>query len=1078
MKKCWIYGVVCLLTLLMAIPVSAKTEEDDEDVSIADTRTFVTYYKHEKKFKALVELLKDELVTIEAACTEGNKEECDLEGKLFILDDMADVYTYGLVDFEKAKEYNEKARLLYDQIRSKGISKLPVSEYFNSNRFLYYSFYAKDGFLGGDESMDFVFEDDYVDSVRKSDFNNVLARVTKRHVFLGEKLGAAPIIQNGEVTAKGINKDLFLLYAAFIDSSPTYSPFEKGFMKAQMAVQALSEGQQEQDVFINVIASAQGFCDSYGVGSIEKQDKVNRLNYWLTLAFIKKGEYKAALEHHEKLIAGIKSLEAATLKRYKSMSTMLQEQYKKELAQKNKSRLSGKKFIAGLTSAAVVVAKIGATLLAAAGDVAQASQPGYKRDYSKNTLTEDAVDLLWKDKEVDYGVHESIMSAEFLNPVYTIDNDNAQRFDQFMAPYTLLLNRYLNKYELAVYMLAIGDAYTFQGNLEKAMEQYREAIEITERQRLTIYSENERVAYFGFKQALYAKMIQTLIGLNQVNKALEYVERSKSRAFLDILGGDQITLKSSSQTDLANEYYQSRAEVDSVLESKGVGVDQVAYAQETSLRGLEIIGSNLDDNSYDEIYSLSSVKVLEADKIQELIDNHTAILEYYFTEGKLNIIVVRRDSVTNISIDVDHDDLVSKIGELRQSVVEMKYNRKLAHELYKVLILPVRKQLKCDRLIVIPHRGLHYLPFQALMTGNRYLVELYAISYVPSATALSIVNKKKFAKKGRALVVGNPTGDLAYSEKEAIAIGGVLPDADVLLGDQGTETFLKKGAGDYKIIHIASHGVFDPERPLASRIKLHPTQEDDGQLMTDELFSCRWRASLVTLSACQTGVSKYSSGDELIGLQRGVFFAGTQSLLASSWKVDDKSTSYLMTRFYKHLAHNTKDMALQKAQKDAIRRYGQPFHWASFRLVGSSNRVYNPEYPLLVSADPEDAKVILVGIRKKYEPNVKLREGEYKIRVSRKGYFSKDMDIAIVEEPVKVKVVLDKKGVKVPLKVAVTPKDARVRFVGLGMKYEPNMMLSAGTYKIRVSKRGYKRQKMDVEIKDEPVKLQINLEKK
>ena len=140
--------------------------------------------------------------------------------------------------------------------------------------------------------------------------------------------------------------------------------------------------------------------------------------------------------------------------------------------------------------------------------------------------------------------------------------------------------------------------------------------------------------------------------------ALEYVERSKSRAFLDILGGDQITLKSSSQTALANEYYQSRAEVDSVLESKGVGVDQVAYAQETSLRGLEIIGRNLDDNSYDEIYSLSSVKVLETDKIQELIDNDTAILEYYFTEGTLNIIVVRRDSVTNTSVDIDHAELV------------------------------------------------------------------------------------------------------------------------------------------------------------------------------------------------------------------------------------------------------------------------------------------------------------------------------------------------------------------------------------------------------------------------------------
>ncbi|WP_319467017.1 CHAT domain-containing protein [uncultured Trichococcus sp.] len=1067
---------LCLLGLLVAMPAWAGDQEEEEDVSIADSRTFVTYYKREKKFKALVELLEEELADIETACTE-NGDACDLEGRLYILDDLADVYTYGLVDFEKAKEYNAKTRELYDRIREKGLDTLPVSEYFNANRFLYYAFYAKDPLLGGDESMDFAFDDNYVDSVRKSDFDNVLARVAKRHVFLGEKLGSAPAGRDESSAAKRIDKDLFLLYTGFIDASPTYSPFEKGFLKARMAVQALSGGQPDQDVFIDAIVSAQGFCNGPGTGSLERQDKVNRLNYWLTLALMKKGDYQGALVHHDRFLEGIKAMEDMTVKRYVSMSALLREQYRAELEQKNKNRLSGKKFLAGLSSAAVVIAKIGATLMAAAADASANSQPGYQQRYGKSTLTEDTVNLLWKDKELDFGVHDSIMEADFLNPVYTIDNDNAERFSRFMAPYTLLLNRYLNKYELAVYMLAIGDAYTVQGDLEQAAAQYREAIEITERQRLTIYSERERVAYFGFKQALYSKMIQTLIGLDQVREALEYVERSKSRAFLDILGGDRIALKSSSQTELADAYYQSRAEVDSVLETTGIGVDQVAYAQETSLRGLEIIGKNLDDNSYDEIYSLSSVKVLEADRIQELIDNHTAILEYYFTENKLNIMVVRRDGVTNTGVDVDQEALVAQIGDLRRSVVDQKYDRKLARALYKVLVQPVARQLKCDRLVIIPHRGLHYLPFHALLAGNRFLVELYAISYAPSATALSIVNRKKFAKDGKALVVGNPTGDLAYSEKEAAAIGKVLPDAEVLLGDQGTETFLKRDAGEYKIIHIASHGVFDPEHPLASRIMLFPTQQDDGALMTDELFSCRWRASLVTLSACQTGVSKYNSGDELIGLQRGVFFAGTQSLLASSWKVDDKSTSYLMTRFYRHLANNPKDIALQKAQSDAIRRYGQPFHWASFRLIGASNRVYNPEYPLLVSADPEDAKIILAGIRKRYEPNVRLPEGKYTIRVSKKGYVPKEMEVAIAEEPVKLKVSLTPESKGVPFRVTVDPQDARVRFMGVGLKYEPGMQIPAGKYTVRISKKGYKRQKIDVEIKDEAVEIKVELEK-
>ena len=169
MRKDLIWGLVCLLTILFVSPVMASTAEDDEEVSIADTRTFVTYYKRQKKFKALVELLQDKLSIIDTACAEGNKEGCDLEGKLYILDDLADVYTYGLVDFQKAKDYNEQTRVIYDQLRAKGINTLPLSDYFNSNRFLYYSFYAKEGFLGGEESMDFTFNDKYIENVRQGD---------------------------------------------------------------------------------------------------------------------------------------------------------------------------------------------------------------------------------------------------------------------------------------------------------------------------------------------------------------------------------------------------------------------------------------------------------------------------------------------------------------------------------------------------------------------------------------------------------------------------------------------------------------------------------------------------------------------------------------------------------------------------------------------------------------------------------------------------------------------------------------------------------------------------------------------
>ena len=1012
MKKIIFYSLLIILgsvSFSSAEVIKKMTKEESEGaLSIADSRTFVTHYKHEKKYKALVKLLTDELTRLDTICATP-KSICDYEGKLYIYDDLADIYTYGLIDFQKAREFNEKTRETYEFIRAEGIESQPVSTYFNANRFLYYSFYASDAFNSDEESMTFAFDDDYVDNVRQYDFDDVMSRVAQRHVFLSEKLGAAPGQGSGQKKKQVMNADLFRLYAAFIDSSSGYSGFEKAFLKAKMAAEALSKEVPADQLFINTIVSSKLYTEGvYANNSYQKQDKINRLNYWLTLAYLKRGQKAEALQHHELLVSGISAMEKAQAKKYKEMAKLLKSVG--GYSEGDKARAQGKEFFANLAGAGVFLIKAALSAAAMAGDTALSV--GTLGEY-KPTMTNQAYENMWEGQDWDSGVSSQIMASDFMGPIGG-SKDASKRFSKFMTPYTLLLNRYLNKYELAIYMVAIGDAYAAQHQLDKAVTQYAEAIQITERQRLTIYSESERMAYFGFKQALYAKMITALLEKKKTSEALEYVERSKSRAFLDILGGGQVQLKSKGQDSLAQNFFQNRAEVDSMLENKSVGINQVIYAKKNSLRGLEVVSDAVVDNSFDEIYSLSSVSVLETRKIQKLIDKKAAILEYYLTDDTLNIIVIRRNGVHNVSVPVDYKQLTEDIRTLRQSIVSLRYNRKLARKLHGQLIEPVAEYLKCNRLIVIPHKALHYLPFQALMKKNKYMIQEYAISYVPSATALSIVNKKSVGKNAKALIISNPTGDLKYSEKEAKAIGETLPNADVVLGAQGTETLLKNGAGEYSIIHIASHGVFDPEKPLASRLKLHPSDADDGNLMTDELFSCRWRASLVTLSACETGMSKLSSGDELIGLQRGIFFAGTQSLLASSWKVDDKSTSYLMTRFYTHLERYPKDMALQKAQSETIKKYGKPFYWASFRLMGSSNRAYTPEYPLTLNITPDDGarpRIVLVGAgRTQYKPGVRLSPGQYELYINKRGYKRKKLVIEIEYEPVVIDLELKKLG--------------------------------------------------------------------
>jgi CHAT domain-containing protein len=109
----------------------------------------------------------------------------------------------------------------------------------------------------------------------------------------------------------------------------------------------------------------------------------------------------------------------------------------------------------------------------------------------------------------------------------------------------------------------------------------------------------------------------------------------------------------------------------------------------------------------------------------------------------------------------------------------------------------------------------------------------------------------------------------------------------------------------------------------------------DGWLSLYDLYSLRLRASLVTLSACETGVNDVLAGDELVGLARGFIQAGAGSVIVSLWAVDDVSTARLMRRFYTHFeAGFGPASAMRQAQTELRREYPHPYFWAPFLAIG------------------------------------------------------------------------------------------------------------------------------------------------
>jgi CHAT domain-containing protein len=285
------------------------------------------------------------------------------------------------------------------------------------------------------------------------------------------------------------------------------------------------------------------------------------------------------------------------------------------------------------------------------------------------------------------------------------------------------------------------------------------------------------------------------------------------------------------------------------------------------------------------------------------------------------------------------DDVLAfrKLIETPSSPEFMDASRKL----YKRLFQPIESVLGKRSLIIVPHGVLHYLPMNALHDGRSYLIDRYSISMMPSASTLKYLSKRNVGKNGGILIFGNPDLgdaklDLAYAEQEARDVAGIRPNSKVFVRKEATETALRKYSNDYSYLHFATHGQFNPEYPLQSALLLAPDSQYNGMLSVNKIYSLNLAADLVTLSACETGLSKIANGDDLVGLIRGFLYAGSSSIVASLWKVDDLATSQLMTRFYKEMDRTDKREALRTAQLETKKKYPHPYYWASFQLTGNA----------------------------------------------------------------------------------------------------------------------------------------------
>ena len=146
----------------------------------------------------------------------------------------------------------------------------------------------------------------------------------------------------------------------------------------------------------------------------------------------------------------------------------------------------------------------------------------------------------------------------------------------------------------------------------------------------------------------------------------------------------------------------------------------------------------------------------------------------------------------------------------------------------------------------------------------------------------------------------------------------------------------------YQIVHFATHSLLNNEHPELSGVVLSLVDEkgrpQNGFLRLNEVYNLNLEADLVVLSACQTALGKEIKGDGLVGLTRGFMYAGARRVVASLWKVSDKATSELMSRFYNTMLQEgiRPSAALRTAQLSMLKdkQWAAAYYWAGFVLQG------------------------------------------------------------------------------------------------------------------------------------------------
>jgi CHAT domain-containing protein len=506
----------------------------------------------------------------------------------------------------------------------------------------------------------------------------------------------------------------------------------------------------------------------------------------------------------------------------------------------------------------------------------------------------------------------------------------------------------------------LGQIAQARQNSKAAYAAFLEARNALEMLRSRLQGAELKISFVKDRLQVYESLVDLCLkneaGPQPAPEALGYIEAAKSRSVIEMIFPSSQTAPSTNSAksglvrrilDLREElnWYYHRIELEQ-LRPEERSRERIEHLQKQAqahegelLRTLRELPTSHQEGEAAQVAGPKSI-----DEIQASLAEDVTLVEYYSVGERVVAAVVTRSDIQIVPLTVI-PRMTGFLELLRFQLAKFRlggdYFQRFAEpllrathghleSLYAELIAPLRLLLKGRHLIIVPHGQLHFLPFHALRNGDEYLGDAFTISYAPSATVFALCQAKPLSSKKTTLILGVPDQRAPQILSEVQSVAGIVPSPELFIGDRATGSVLRERGPECGLLHIATHGVYRQDNPVFSGIRL-----GDGYVNLYDLYQLKLGASLVTLSGCATGMNVVAAGDELIGLQRGLFCAGASSLMLSLWDVHDRSTAELMRLFYSnYIQTGSAPSSLQTAMQELRKQYPHPYFWAPFVLVG------------------------------------------------------------------------------------------------------------------------------------------------